>query len=236
MKCKMVVSAILVLMVPVAALAADITGTWTAAFDTQVGVQNYTYTFKVDGSKLTGRVKSQFSDGEILEGTINGDDISFVENLTYEGMPLRIVYKGRISGDEIRLSRNVADIATEEAVAKRVEVGIVDPADADRIPVRPSAAQLGQDDREGGHVQAHLYAGLEEVLLDDLRLPDADVELAGCPDGKGQLPAVLLPYPIDQLPPIGIQDCGGRGRIVVDGIPGLLRPGREVTSGLIGDG
>ena len=119
MKCKMVASAILVLMVPVAALAADITGTWTAAFDTQVGVQNYTYTFKVDGSKLTGRVKSQFSDGEILEGTINGDDISFVENLTYEGMPLRIVYKGKISGDEIRLSRNVADIATEEAVAKR---------------------------------------------------------------------------------------------------------------------
>src|SRR5204863_424198 len=83
---------------------------------TQFGVQNYTYTFKVDGSKLTGRVKSQFSDGEILEGTITGDDISFVENLTYEGMPLRIVYKGKISGDEIRLSRNVADIATEEAV------------------------------------------------------------------------------------------------------------------------
>jgi hypothetical protein len=109
------------IVVPNAVLAADITGTWSASFDTQVGVQNYTYTFKVEGNKLTGKVKSQFSDGEIQEGTINDDDISFVENLTYEGMALRIVYKGKISGDEIKLSRNVADIATEEAVAKRAK-------------------------------------------------------------------------------------------------------------------
>ena len=100
---------------------ADITGAWTASFDTQIGIQSYTYTFKVDGNKLTGRLKSQFTDGEIQEGTINGDDITFVENLTFEGMPLRIVYKGKIVGDEIKLSRNVADIATEEATAKRVK-------------------------------------------------------------------------------------------------------------------
>jgi hypothetical protein len=34
-------------------------------------------------------------------------------------MPLRIVYKATLSGDELKISRNVADIATEEAVAKR---------------------------------------------------------------------------------------------------------------------
>jgi len=101
--------------------AADITGTWTASFDTEIGVQNYTYTFKVEGNKLTGRVKSMYSDGEISEGTINGDDISFVENLNFEGMPLRITYKGKISGDEIKLTRNVADIAMEQATAKRVK-------------------------------------------------------------------------------------------------------------------
>jgi len=39
----------------------------------------------------------------------------------FQGMPIRIVYKGKISGDEIKLSRNVADIATEEAVAKRAK-------------------------------------------------------------------------------------------------------------------
>jgi hypothetical protein len=103
------------------ALAADISGTWKASFDTQIGVQNYTYTFKVEGSKLTGHAKSEYADVDIQEGTIKGDDITFVENFDFQGMPIRIVYKGKISGDEIKLSRNVADIATEEAVAKRVK-------------------------------------------------------------------------------------------------------------------
>jgi hypothetical protein len=104
-------------------IAADFSGEWTAAIDTQVGVQNYTFTFKVEGEKLTGRAKSAFAnaDTEISEGVVKGDDISFVENLVYEGMPLRIVYTGKISGDEIKFSRNVAEIADEPFVAKRTK-------------------------------------------------------------------------------------------------------------------
>jgi hypothetical protein len=118
---KVVLSLFMGLAVSIVVFAADITGAWTASFDTQIGVQNYTYTFKVEGNKLTGHVKSQYSDGDIQEGTVNGDEISFVENLTYEGMPLRIAYKGKITGDEIKLTRDVAGIATEEAVAKRAK-------------------------------------------------------------------------------------------------------------------
>ena len=101
------------------AFSADATGTWTASFDTQVGVQKYTYTFKVEGGKLTGRAKSEAGDSEIQEGKVSGDDITFVENLDFQGMPLRIEYKGKISGDEIKFTRKVADVATEELVAKR---------------------------------------------------------------------------------------------------------------------
>jgi hypothetical protein len=101
--------------------AADFNGTWTAAIDTQVGVQNYTFTFKVEGEKLTGKAKSAFANAEteLTEGVVKGDDISFVENLVYEGMPLKIIYKGKISGDEIKFTRNVAEIADEPFVAKR---------------------------------------------------------------------------------------------------------------------
>ena len=112
---------LLVLVVSIVAFAADFNGTWTAAIETQVGVQNYTYTFKVDGEKLTGKTKSQFGESDITEGVVKGDDISFVENLNYEGMPLRITYKGKISGDEIKFTRNVADIADEPFVAKRAK-------------------------------------------------------------------------------------------------------------------
>jgi hypothetical protein len=112
---------LLAVVVCIAAIAADFNGTWTAAIDTQVGVQNYTYTFKVEGEKLTGKTKSQFGESDITEGVVKGDDISFVENLNYEGMPLRITYKGKISGDEIKFTRNVAELADEPFVAKRVK-------------------------------------------------------------------------------------------------------------------
>lgn len=105
----------------VVVLAADFNGEWSAAIETQVGVQNYTFTFKVDGQKVTGKAKSAFASAEteITEGVVKGDDISFVENLVFEGMPLRIVYKGKLAGDEIKFTRNVAEIADEPFVAKR---------------------------------------------------------------------------------------------------------------------
>ena len=115
----LLLSTLMVLGLCVIALGADFNGTWTAAIDTQIGVQNYTYTFKVEGEKLTGKTKSQFGESDITEGVVKGDDISFVENLNYEGMLLRITYKGKISGDEIKFTRNVADIADEMFVAKR---------------------------------------------------------------------------------------------------------------------
>ena len=116
---KTLVLIALIAALSITAFAADVSGTWTAAIETQVGVQTYTYTFKVVGEKLTGRAKSQFGDTEITEGVVKGDDITFVENLMYEGMPLRIVYKGKISGEEIKFSRNVAELIDEPFVAKR---------------------------------------------------------------------------------------------------------------------
>jgi hypothetical protein len=111
-----VLAILIVLAIPLQ--AADFAGKWTASFETQVGTQNYTYTFKVDGDKLTGTAESQFGKSEIAEGTVKGDEISFVENLNYEGNALRIAYKGKISGDEIKFTR---DVATEELVAKRAK-------------------------------------------------------------------------------------------------------------------
>src|SRR5215510_7679633 len=114
-------STLTILAVCAIVLGADFNGTWTAAIDTQIGVQNYTYTFKVEGEKLTGKCKSQYGETDIAEGVVKGDDITFVENLVYEGMPLRIVYKGKIAGDEIKFTRNVADISDESFVAKRAK-------------------------------------------------------------------------------------------------------------------
>jgi hypothetical protein len=100
---------------------ADVSGKWTASFETQIGVQNYTYEFKLDGEKLTGTAKSQFGQGPIVDGTVKGNDISFVENLDFNGQQVRITYKGKIAGDEIKFTRQVGEFASEDLVAKRAK-------------------------------------------------------------------------------------------------------------------
>jgi hypothetical protein len=113
---------VLALATAASAFAADITGKWTASFDTQIGVQNYTYEFVVKDGKLTGKAKSANGESAIQDGKVEGDKVSFVENLSFQGMDLRITYTGKIvSDDEIKFTRNVADFATEELVAKRAK-------------------------------------------------------------------------------------------------------------------
>jgi hypothetical protein len=102
-----------------AAPSADISGTWTSSFDSQVGKQTYTYTFKIEGETLTGHSKSNFGESD-LKGTVDGDKVSFVENLDYQGQPLAITYTGQIvSADEIKFSRDVAGQGGESFTATR---------------------------------------------------------------------------------------------------------------------
>lgn len=121
MKSRIVLAVAALCLVIAPAFAADVAGKWTASFDTQIGVQNYTYNFKVDGNKFTGTCKSNIGEGEIVDGTINGDDVTFVENLKFQDQILRIDYKGKIAGDEMKLTRKVGEIATEELTAKRAK-------------------------------------------------------------------------------------------------------------------
>jgi hypothetical protein len=104
------------------AAATDISGTWTASFDTQIGRQNYTYEFTVKDSTLTGKAKSDNGETELTDGKVDGDTVSFVEMLNFQGTAIRIQYTGKItSADEIKFTRQVADFATEELVATRVK-------------------------------------------------------------------------------------------------------------------
>jgi hypothetical protein len=107
------------------AAAADIAGRWRAEFDTQIGVQKYVYEFKVDGDKLTGRASFERENGkgdvDLKEIKLTGDDIAFMEPLDFDGQQIRIDYKGKVAGDEMKLTRQVGEFATEEIVAKRMK-------------------------------------------------------------------------------------------------------------------
>lgn len=115
----------LTLIFAAVAFAADVSGKWTAAFETQIGPQKYTYDFKVDGSKLTGTIKGgpeeHPGESEVKEGKVDGDTVSFVEIFKMDDNEVRIEYTGKVVGDEIKFTRKVAEFATEELVAKRVK-------------------------------------------------------------------------------------------------------------------
>ena len=58
-------------------------------------------------------------EAELKEGKVDGDKVSFVEMLDFQGNEIRITYTGTISGNEMKLTREVGDFAKEEIVAKR---------------------------------------------------------------------------------------------------------------------
>jgi hypothetical protein len=119
------VATLLALGLSLPALAADVTGKWTAEFETQVGVQKYTFDLKADAGKLTGTAAfermGEKGTAELKEGKVEGDKVSFVEMLDFQGNTVRIEYSGQLAGDEIKFTRKVGDFATEELVAKRAK-------------------------------------------------------------------------------------------------------------------
>ena len=109
----------------------SVAGKWRGQFDSQIGVQKYTYDFKVDGTNLTGQAigitDNGTNDSAIIEGTISTNAISFVEPLKFGDNDIRIECTGKVSGDEIKLHRKVGDFAEEDLVVKRVTAGDAQP-------------------------------------------------------------------------------------------------------------
>ena len=114
------------------ALAAEVTGTWKAEFDTQRGLQKYTFTLKQDGTSISGKANverdGEKREAELKEGKVEGDKITFVELLHVQDNELRITYTGRMSGNEIKFTRKVGDFGSSEATAKREGANPTEPA------------------------------------------------------------------------------------------------------------
>jgi len=102
--------------------AADVSGKWKAEFESPIGHLKYTYDLKADADKLTGKAireqDGQKTETELKEGKVSGNELRFVETLQFD-QEIRIEYKGKLDGDEIKFTRKVGDFATMEIAAKR---------------------------------------------------------------------------------------------------------------------
>ncbi|MDQ2775934.1 MAG: hypothetical protein M3Y57_13615 [Acidobacteriota bacterium] len=95
----------------IAALAADIAGTWKGTADGPNGTMERTFIFKVDGSKLTGETTSSMvGKSEITDGKVDGDDVSFSITISYQGNDMKVNYKGKAKDKEMDLTAEVPGV------------------------------------------------------------------------------------------------------------------------------
>ncbi|MBO0722735.1 MAG: hypothetical protein J2P41_18065 [Blastocatellia bacterium] len=98
--------------------SAGAAGDWDVALNTPGGVRNLKATFKVEGEKLTGAIKSER--GEIpLEGTYKGKEVKFSYTIKYMDNDLTISMSGNLDGDTIKGAVDFGGFAQDEWSAKR---------------------------------------------------------------------------------------------------------------------
>jgi hypothetical protein len=96
---------LILLALATTAFAADISGNWKATADMGQGPMERTFTFKQEGTKLTGETVSSFAGkSEIKDGKVEGDNVTFTISINLGDQPMSMTYKGKISGDSIKFN------------------------------------------------------------------------------------------------------------------------------------
>ena len=108
-KRMLLIGATILMILIVSAWAADVAGKWIAQAPSGQGTSEITLIFKVDGTTLTGTLDNSSMPGaiEIKDGKIQDDDISFHVLREFGGNEMKVVWKGKVAGDEIRFTRGI---------------------------------------------------------------------------------------------------------------------------------
>jgi hypothetical protein len=117
-------SAVLVLAAIALVQAANVDGKWVAQVPGRGGqTRETTFTFKAEGTKLTGTVSGMQGEAPISDGKVNGDEISFTQTFEAQGNSIKLLYTGKVSGDEMKMTRkrDGGDQPATEFTAKRVK-------------------------------------------------------------------------------------------------------------------
>jgi hypothetical protein len=90
--------------------AAEVAGTWKGAFDFNGQTVPLTFNLKSSADGLTGTIEGlPTTPTEVHDGKTDGDTITFWVNTDYEGQTYKLVYKGKVSGDQIQFTFGTED-------------------------------------------------------------------------------------------------------------------------------
>ncbi len=119
------------------AMAADVTGTWSATIQTPNGDMELSYILKQDGAKVTGTVQGSMGDPlEVTNGKIDGDQLAF--DVSFGEMAFH--YAGTVNGDEIKatVKSDSGDFPAMDLTLKRVKSATPAPPGGPDTPAKPS--------------------------------------------------------------------------------------------------
>lgn len=95
-----------------AAMAADLTGTWTGHVPARNGQTDVVFQFQQNGATLTGKLYGDTGDLKISDGTVSGDTFRFsIRTEGYSGKT-NFIYEGSLKDGEMHLTREREDSET----------------------------------------------------------------------------------------------------------------------------
>ena len=95
-----------VCLIAVCVQAADLVGKWSGDVPGRGGATApATFTFKIDGEKLSGTLSGAQGELPMQEGKVTGNQVSFSTTFDAGGNSIKIVYKGTLAGDQLKMTR-----------------------------------------------------------------------------------------------------------------------------------
>jgi hypothetical protein len=114
---RMIGAAALALVLLTSLTAGDITGKWSGEVPARGETAKATFVFKVDDGKATGTMTGPQGEVALQDVTIAGDQISF----STTGGNAKILFKGTVSGDQIKMTRQREGGDPREFTLKRAQ-------------------------------------------------------------------------------------------------------------------
>jgi hypothetical protein len=114
-----------------------VAGDWDITIQSMQGTNSVRVTFKQDGEKLSGTLRSPMGELPFEGGTLVGNDLKFAFTVPVQGQPLEITMTGKLDGESIAGKAQFGGFGEGDWTAKRIDAAA---AAAAAVPAAVPAA------------------------------------------------------------------------------------------------
>jgi len=93
-------------------------GNWNITMSTPMGDRTATLSLASSGSTLTGTQAADGNSGEIFDGAVKGDEVSWKISIV-DPMPLTLEFTGKVAGDSISGDMGIGPMGSFPFTGKR---------------------------------------------------------------------------------------------------------------------